>query len=160
MIALTGVTPSLFAGWQIYHQSGPTDRHELRTAYQSAGIPHVVTSYCNDMAAAWGGADAAVGRAGAGTVAEAWGTMTPTLFLPYPWHRDDHQQANAAPLIECGGAVLIRDTTDAQANAGACTEPLRRLLDPEHAGQMRAALQELGPTDGAISVSRGLLGRQ
>ena len=62
-----------------------------------------------DMASVWSVADAALCRAGAGTVAELAASGTPALLLPYPHHRDRHQAANAADLVRAGAALQVPD---------------------------------------------------
>ncbi len=144
-------------GWQVLHQAGDSDQDALRDSYERAGVRAAVVPYCDDMASAWGAAAAAIGRAGAGTVAEAWGSRTPMLFFPYPWHRDEHQRANAAPLVSCGGALIERDTTDPAQTAEDTIDAFRRLLDANVRVEMVRSLEGLGPVDGADVLARSLL---
>ncbi|TVQ30621.1 MAG: UDP-N-acetylglucosamine--N-acetylmuramyl-(pentapeptide) pyrophosphoryl-undecaprenol N-acetylglucosamine transferase [Phycisphaeraceae bacterium] len=162
MAALAMDQPGLFTGWQVYHQSGEgkgtAGPQDLLAAYESAGVRAVIEPFCHDMASAWGGADLAVSRCGAGNVGEVWANAVPTLFLPYPFHRDQHQKHNARPLVEVGGAELVEDLIDSQKNlmyAGAALAAL--LSDAVRRDRMRAALRGLGPADGADRVSAALL---
>ncbi len=77
--------------WQIYHLSGPDREVPVRRAYEAAGIDGLVEPFQSRMGLAWGAAELAISRAGASSVAEAAANHVPTLFLPYPYHRDDHQ---------------------------------------------------------------------
>ena len=145
-------------GWQIVHQTGPNEDVAASQAYRELGIPAVATAFCADMAAFWGGADLAVSRCGAGAVGEVWANHVPTLFLPYPYHRDQHQKFNAEPLEEAGGAVIQTDHIDPQTNLVKSGPVLKDLLcDPIGRTAMRAALEALGPADGAVRVARALL---
>jgi UDP-N-acetylglucosamine--N-acetylmuramyl-(pentapeptide) pyrophosphoryl-undecaprenol N-acetylglucosamine transferase len=106
---------------------------------------------------AWGASDLAVSRAGAGSVAEAWANHTPTLFMPYPYHKDQHQKFNAAPLGECGGAVIVTDRIDEAANAGEAGKTILELMGSgAKRAAMRGALLKLGPADGAERIARVL----
>jgi UDP-N-acetylglucosamine--N-acetylmuramyl-(pentapeptide) pyrophosphoryl-undecaprenol N-acetylglucosamine transferase len=142
------------SGWQILHQTGKFDEAELRTAYQRAGVAHEIRGFFREIGQAWGAADIAVSRAGAGSVAEAWANRVPTVFLPYPYHKDEHQKHNAAPLVESGGAVLVKDHIDAAKNlddAGIAVMELVRNTSKRAA--MRAGLERLGEADGAKRVA-------
>ncbi|MEC9373072.1 MAG: UDP-N-acetylglucosamine--N-acetylmuramyl-(pentapeptide) pyrophosphoryl-undecaprenol N-acetylglucosamine transferase [Planctomycetota bacterium] len=155
-------SPEAFEGWQVFHQAGPSRETVGGTAladvYRGAGIDAVVVAFCHDMASAWGSADLAVSRAGAGSVAEAWANGTPTLFLPYPYHRDEHQRHNAAQLESAGAAVIVRDRIDADANVREAGETLGGLLtDGALRELMAAAMRGLGAGDGAGRVATHLL---
>ncbi|MBL0926827.1 MAG: glycosyltransferase [Phycisphaerales bacterium] len=152
--------PRALEGWQVLHLAGSEDAaRELAPVYRAAGVPAAVLAYCDDMGRAWGSADLAVSRSGAGAVAEAWAAGVPALFLPYPFHRDQHQRANAAALEKAGGAVIETDRIDASANDAALSPVLRRLLtDRGVLAGMREAMRRLGPADGAARVAEALAG--
>ena len=61
-----------------------------------------------DMDAAIVAADLLVGRAGSSTLAEAAANGLPMIVIPYP-HAAAHQRANAAELVDAGGAILVDD---------------------------------------------------
>jgi UDP-N-acetylglucosamine--N-acetylmuramyl-(pentapeptide) pyrophosphoryl-undecaprenol N-acetylglucosamine transferase len=164
MIRLVQDRSELLRMWQVIHQTGGTAGGEddaVREAYDSAGIPAVVRPFFERMGLAWGSADLAVSRAGAGSVAEAWANQTPTIFLPYPYHRDQHQRYNAAPLAEAGGAVIVDDLIAEIANVqtpGGPGATLSQLVhDVSQRDRMRNALVALGPADGARRIAASLL---
>lgn len=160
LIRLVRDRPELLRSWQIIHQTGAGEDAAVRDTYAAAGIPALIQPFFEHMGPAWGAADLAVSRAGAGSVAEAWANHTPTLFLPYPYHRDQHQRHNAQPLEAVGGAVIATDRIDEHANAGpagpgAILDALIR--DAPRRDRMRAALRGLGPADGARRIAVELL---
>lgn len=145
-------------GWQIIHQSGNVDPVPLETTYHEAGVPALVRDSFREMCLVWGAADLALSRAGAGSVAEAWANRVPTLFLPYPHHRDQHQRRNALVLEQAGAAAIHTDRVDPRANLGDAGKALLALLaDAPKRDRMRQALRSLGPCDGAETVARALL---
>ncbi|MEM7575854.1 MAG: glycosyltransferase [Planctomycetota bacterium] len=151
----TGVARK-FEGWQVLHYAGPgrDDVDTLREAYAEAGVSAVVEPFGHRMGLAWASADLALTRAGAGTVAEAWSNAVPTLFLPYPYHKDQHQRLNALPLSNAGGAVLLRDRIERDANVSEISGPVLELM---HNGNQREAmsgvLRDRPMGDGAARIA-------
>lgn len=146
-------------GWQVLHQTGDSDVEACTNAYRDAGVPAIVAPFVRGMGAWWGAADLAVGRCGAGIVAEAWANGVPALFLPYPYHKDQHQKANAMPLVRAGAAEVFTDRLDPAANARDVGVRLVELLtQPERLADMRKNCASLGPADGADRAADAVLG--
>jgi UDP-N-acetylglucosamine--N-acetylmuramyl-(pentapeptide) pyrophosphoryl-undecaprenol N-acetylglucosamine transferase len=144
--------------WQVLHQTGKDADSAVADAYKHAGLHAVVRPFTDQMADWWGAADLAVARSGAGNVAEVWANKVPTLFLPYPFHADDHQRANAMSLEESGGARIARDLVEPARNVESIGPVLLGLMESaEQRRQMRAALEKLGPADGAGRIADALL---
>jgi UDP-N-acetylglucosamine--N-acetylmuramyl-(pentapeptide) pyrophosphoryl-undecaprenol N-acetylglucosamine transferase len=142
-------------GWQVFHQCGKYPVEELQAAYDAAGVAAKVTAYCDQMGMAWRAADVAISRAGAGSVAEVWANAVPAIFMPNPFHDDGHQRRNVAPLLACGGSLVVNDENDAQANRHALAPVLNELLaDAARREKMRTAMQNHRPADGALQVAR------
>ena len=141
--------------WEVLHLSGASDRGRLESAYAEAGIKAVVLDFLDQMGLAWGAAELAVSRAGANSVAEVALNRVPTLFVPYPWHKDLHQQFNAQPLVDAGGAQLALDQIEPEANETSIGRPLRDLLlDPGRRRDMRTVLETLPARDGAMEIAK------
>jgi len=144
--------------WQVLHITGPTKDGDLSATYAQLGIPAKVISFCDTMGLAWGAATLAISRSGAGAVAEAWANAVPTIFLPYPFHKDDHQRLNAGPMVDAapgGGAVLLKDLIDAKQNASQLATPVLELVcDERKRDAMVAALRATRPVDGAEAVAQ------
>lgn len=117
---------SQLVGWQLLHLSGQEDAERLRQAYSQARVRAVVLPYTHQMAAALKITSLAVARSGAVSLAELAATATPAILMPYPYHRDMHQIANAQMLAARGAALVVPDAKDPAANAAA----LRRVLLP------------------------------
>lgn len=141
-------------GWQVLHQCGKDEEAALVAAYAKAGIKAVVVPFTRQMGLWWGAADVAISRAGAGTVAEAWCNRVPCVFLPYPYHNDDHQRHNAQILADRGAAVICTDHVDQGKNLIEAGEVIAGLLqDPEKLQTLAAGSVGLPPADGARVVS-------
>ncbi len=147
-------------GWQVLHLTGEKDVAEVSRAYVRAGVPALISKYKDEMGLVWRAAELAVARPGASSVAEAWANGVPTVFLPYPFHRDEHQRLNAEPMVAAGGAVLLRDLVRPEANAKPLKQAVCDLVrDVERLGVMRERLMASGASDGAAVVARWVLER-
>ena len=155
LVADAGAAAAL-AGWQVLHVAGIEAGavEALGRAYRGAGVSAVVLPFCGRMDLAWAAADLGVTRAGAGTVAEAWANALPCVMLPYPFHRDQHQRHNAAPLCERGGAVLLTDAIDPSRNVEGLRGVLLPLLgDAGRRAEMHGRLRSSVVGDGAGALA-------
>lgn len=162
LIAMVEETPEALAGWTILHQVGPPSGDgadpDVAGAYAQAGLAATVVETIDRMGDAWGACDLALSRCGASSVAELWANEVPSLLLPFPYHRDQHQRLNAAPLVACGGAALCTDLVDPQRNLASAGAELASLLSDEpRRTAMRRSLRSLGPADGARAVAASLV---
>lgn len=158
MMAMCDRRPELFEVWQVLHQCGAGGAEACRAAYERSGVRAVCVEFIDAMGEAWGAADLSLTRCGAGAVAEVWANRVPSVFLPYPYHRDDHQRLNAEPLVSAGGALLATDHLEAAANLAEAGVMLGELLEePVRLDGMRVALERLGPADGADSAARAAI---
>lgn len=145
-------------GWQVLHQTGKGEDEKARAAYAAAGIDADVRVFLTDMACAWGAATFSVARCGANTVAELWANQVPSLLLPYPYHKDEHQKFNAEPLERCGGALVRRDHVDVEGNLADAGAALLRVMEGGgEVEKMQAGMAGLGAADGAARVARRLV---
>lgn len=154
--------PEAFASWQVIHQVGSkisdAELDALRSAFRDAGIKSWIERYIDSMGIALAAADLAVGRCGAGSVAECWAAKLPCVFFPYPYHKDEHQKHNAKVLTQPGAAVIFEDLIDTQRNFNEHSAAFAELLG---AGEIRSdmlrAYDQLGEPDGACVVARELM---
>lgn len=159
MIMLAREQADVLRGWQIYHLTGHGREGDVSAAYEQAGIAARVQPFQSSMGLAWGAADLAISRAGANSVAEIAANAVPTLFLPYPHHRDQHQRFNAAELVEMGGALCVEDHIDAATNLRKHGDLIRSLLsNATRRESMRKVLEASRPENGAAIMARMVLG--
>lgn len=161
IVAMTESHPEAFDGWQILHLAGDADASRVQKAYASVGAacPVRVIPFCRAMGLAWGAATVAVSRAGASSVAEAIANRVPTIFVPYPWHKDLHQLANIQPWLDQQCAWTAEDLRDGQQNS----ETLGRLLvdvltDDAMRDQTQKRLNELEVVDAARVIASRVVG--
>ncbi len=142
------------AEWQVIHLSGAGQRDEVAAAYEAAGVRARVEAFCNQMGLVWSAATLAITRAGAGSVAEVWANRVPAIFLPYPYHKDEHQKFNCEALVNGGAAMLVKDQVDPIANVAQLSGPLVELLSNDNRREgMRQVMARTAPPDGAAAIA-------
>ncbi len=159
--ALNRTLPSLLSSpggipkeTQVVHVSGPSMKEEVEEAWKAGGVRAKVFPYLRAMEMAFAAADLAVCRGGAMTMGEVAAARLPALVVPYPWHKDMHQEANAAPLARAGGAVVLPQ--DRLEEEGA--ERVASLLgNPSRLDAMRKALAGLDLAAPAAPLAEDLL---
>ena len=142
-------------GWQILHLSGKEHAERVRGEYRERSIPAGVIDFTPAMADVWAVADLAVARAGASTCAELTACGVPSILMPYPFHKDMHQRANAQVLQDAGAAVLMDDARDRKRNAERLRPIVESLLyDADRRTAMSEAARALGKPDAADQVAQ------
>lgn len=145
--------------WQVLHLTGAADEQRVRDAYAAKNVTARVLAFTHDMHLALAAADVVVSRAGASTLAELTALGKPSVLLPYPYHRDRHQHANAQVLVDEGAALMLEDRCDAAADRGPLLAALERLLgDDAYRAQMRSAALRMSCPDAAKKVAEWMLG--
>lgn len=93
----------LATGWQVLHLTG------AKSEVTDPGLEgYRMVEYADRMDLALALADAAVSRAGAGTVSELAALGIPAVYVPYPVGNGE-QRFNAAPVVAAGGGLLVAD---------------------------------------------------
>lgn len=149
----------LWNGWQILHLAGEGNTEGLIQTYQQHGLKAKVLPFLDEMGLAWGAADVAISRCGAGSAAEVLANGVPTIFLPYPYHKDQHQRHNVARMEAAGGCVILTDLIEPGANAAAVEPVLTELMaDADRRKLMRDALAKLQQPNGAEQLAEAVMG--
>lgn len=140
---------------QVRHQAGRQGAEATQARYREAGIDAEVTPFIEDMAAAYGWADAVVCRAGALTVSELAAVGLGAVLVPFPHAVDDHQTANAGFLVDAGAAVLCPESA---LSAETLLNALKPLLDDREAAlAMANRARAVAVTDAAERVAAACL---
>lgn len=130
------------------------DVEPLLRAAEATEVVHPV-AYLDRMDSAYAAADAALCRAGAGTVAELAVTGLPAVLVPYPFATGDHQRENAAELLAANAARIVPDAEADAATLGPIIEELAR--DRTRLDQMSAGARSVGRPDAADELARWVL---
>ena len=68
---------------------------------------YVQKKFTNEIAALIQNCDLVISRSGAGTINELIQTKKPSILIPYPNSKNNHQEKNAMIIVEIGGSLLI-----------------------------------------------------
>jgi len=68
---------------------------------------YVQKKFTNEIAALIQNCDLVISRSGAGTINELIEAEKPSILIPYPYSKNNHQEKNAMILAASGGSVLI-----------------------------------------------------
>lgn len=160
-VAMARSHGAAFRDWQVLHLCGSNPAGGIaryERAWREAGIRAAVLPFLHRMGVAWGAAELALSRAGASSVAEAQANRVPTIFAPYPYHKDMHQRENAKPLVDAGAALMEVDAVDPESNLGGLGA---RVIELMASGgrrlEIRRALSEFPPPDSAERIAEFLV---
>jgi UDP-N-acetylglucosamine--N-acetylmuramyl-(pentapeptide) pyrophosphoryl-undecaprenol N-acetylglucosamine transferase len=147
-------------GWQILHLTGHNQYAEVAAAYR--GLPAVravVRPYCDKMGLAYAAGDVAVARAGASTLAELLAFGLPSILMPYPFHRDQHQMHQARAVESLGAAIVVQDYPENPAETSrALAQALEGLaVDSEKLALMSGRARAAGRPQAAEAIAREVL---
>ena len=95
----------------VRHQCGERTLQAAKDAYIENSVDVDLSAFIEDMAEVYAWADLVVCRAGALTIAELCAAGLPAVFIPYPAAVDDHQTANAGPMVAAGAATIIPEAS-------------------------------------------------
>ena len=68
---------------------------------------YVQKKFTNEIPALLQNCDLVISRSGAGTINELIETEKPSILIPYPYSKNNHQEQNAIILAENGGSILM-----------------------------------------------------
>lgn len=105
---------------------------------------HIVP-YITDMENALAAADLVIARAGALSLAEITVAGRPSILIPFPAAKDNHQYYNALSVVEQGGAYLVEEKDLDLAETVAKIQELGE--DREKREEMSKAARACGPFD-------------
>lgn len=144
--------------WQLLHLTGEREYQEVRRAYEEASVDAKILPFTDFMSDALAAADLVVGRAGASTLAELTAVGRASVLMPYPFHRDQHQVANARCLVRASATRIVIDQIDPAKNAPvlrAALEPLMR--DEAQRTAMAHAARRMGQGQAAWAIADHLI---
>jgi UDP-N-acetylglucosamine--N-acetylmuramyl-(pentapeptide) pyrophosphoryl-undecaprenol N-acetylglucosamine transferase len=95
-------------GVQLIWQTGKTNANQYVVASEPFKNVYV-SSFIDNMSAAYEAADIVISRSGAMAVAEIGIAGKAAIFVPYPHAAEDHQTFNAMSLVQQNAAEIVKD---------------------------------------------------
>ena len=140
--------------WQVLHLTGDPDLEEVQAGYAGRSVRASILPFTEHMPEALAAADLVVSRAGASTLAEITAMGRPAVLMPYPYHRDKHQLANARCLVRVAAARIVHDRIDPEENAPALRDVLEPLMtNADLRNAMAQAARRIGRGHAASQIA-------
>jgi len=140
---------------QFILQTGRPDHERVRAAVQAEDLPAAVMPFVRNIHMAYAVADLVVCRSGAMTLAEIAVCGLPSVLVPYPFAAHNHQEVNAANLVDRGAAVCI---LDAELTGERLAKEVAHLLaDRQTLSRMSANARLFARPDAAARLARSLI---
>lgn len=156
--SLLGKLDGFADDWQIVHLAGRSNFKKVKSKYVNAKISNKILGYFDDMANLLAAADLVIGRSGAVSVAEFAASGTPSICMPYPYHKDRHQYLNAGKLVEAGAAVIVDDLPDEKDRSEWLAEELEELMrDEKKRQEMAEACGAVAKPEAALKIAEKLV---
>tara|TARA_Y100000589_G_C27184633_1_gene642144 strand:+ start:255 stop:1343 length:1089 start_codon:yes stop_codon:yes gene_type:complete len=77
---------------------------------------YIPIDFTNEIAALMQNCDLVISRSGSGSINEIIKTKTPSILIPYPYSKDNHQEKNALILSSKGCSIIINQNQDLEIN--------------------------------------------
>tara|TARA_X000000950_G_scaffold95041_1_gene119776 strand:+ start:3105 stop:4223 length:1119 start_codon:yes stop_codon:yes gene_type:complete len=125
-------------------------------AYEAAGISVNLVPFVEDVAGELAKAHLFIGRSGASTVAEVTAAGRPSIFVPYPHHKDQQQKRNADVIADAGGAWMM--TQDGFTPEAVLARIETLLQNPESLLKAAQNAKNCGMPEAAQNLADALMG--
>jgi UDP-N-acetylglucosamine--N-acetylmuramyl-(pentapeptide) pyrophosphoryl-undecaprenol N-acetylglucosamine transferase len=141
---------------QILHLTGGPDFENVANTYAHLKLQARVLPFCSQMELALGAATAAIGRAGASSLAELVAVSVPAILIPYPTAKGNHQFHNAHTFAATGAALLLEQ--NAATSETLTPLVLDLILNRSRREQMQRALARWHAPRAAEQIALQMLG--
>jgi len=90
--------------FRIVHIVGESN---LKPFHVKSSKNYIQKKFTHEIAALIQNCDLVISRSGAGTINELIETEKPSILIPFPYSKNNHQEKNALILAESGGSILM-----------------------------------------------------
>lgn len=142
---------------QIIHIAGDRDKDFVQREYSEKNLDVKVLGFVKEMDVVYKFADLFISRAGATTIAELTALGKPSILVPFPHAKDNHQFYNAKVVSEKGAAILFEEK---ELNEKILADKVINILDDEKKiEEMSKNSADLGKPDAAVNIANKILGQ-
>lgn len=140
---------------RIVHVTGMDKFTDIAARAEQSPVATQVLAFEKDMARLYAEADLIVSRAGATALAEIAALGIPAALVPYPFAKDNHQEANARCFERAGAARVFLEQ---QLTGPKLAEELRALLAArQKLAEMGARMKSLGRPGAGATIARRVI---
>ena len=142
-------------GVSLVWMTGKEDLKMAQAAVKKTGIRAHTAEFIHDAASAYAACDAAVLRAGAGTLSEIAALKVPSVLVPYPYAAANHQEKNAGVFAARRAAEVIKDSL---LSAETLSDAVIRIVSKKENALMKRALGKMKLKNGTDEIIKVLEG--
>jgi UDP-N-acetylglucosamine--N-acetylmuramyl-(pentapeptide) pyrophosphoryl-undecaprenol N-acetylglucosamine transferase len=110
----------------VAQQSRASDIEYIKNLYKDISIDAEVKNFFQDIESHYKNADILIGRSGASTINEIIEYHLPSILIPFPHAKDNHQAYNAKNLAEFKSAILLHQK---DASPESLSKDISKLID-------------------------------
>ena len=101
---------------------------------------YIPICFTNEIAALMQNCDLVISRSGSGAINEIIKTKSPSILIPYPNSKNNHQEKNALILSSIGGSIMIKQNENLEINL---KENLQKIfyMEPNNSKKQNKILQ-------------------
>ncbi len=77
---------------------------------------YIPIGFTDEIAALMQNCDLVISRSGSGAINEIIKTKSPSILIPYPYAKENHQEKNALILSSIGGSIMIKQNKNLEIN--------------------------------------------
>ncbi len=103
------LNPELQKRLKLVQQCKESDIENLRAIYENMNINYEISPFFSDISDRLANAHLIISRAGASTIAELVVVNRPSILIPFPYDKDNHQIFNAEYLQDLGMARVVME---------------------------------------------------
>ncbi len=92
---------------RVYFQARSDLRETIETDLLKAGVRYEVSEFFEDICDKIANSQLVISRAGASTLSEIAVIGRPSILVPYPSAKDDHQSSNAFAMQNAGASIVV-----------------------------------------------------
>jgi len=149
--AISALPMEMLRNIRVSHQARDEDASRVSQYYADHGINADVQPFFHDVPRRMSEAQLVISRSGASSIADLTVIGRPSILIPFAAAAGDHQNANAAGLVEAEAAVLI---TEAAATPETLTDHIQMILtNGTAATQMANSALALGKPEAAQTLA-------
>ncbi|RDD34396.1 UDP-N-acetylglucosamine--N-acetylmuramyl- (pentapeptide) pyrophosphoryl-undecaprenol N-acetylglucosamine transferase [Wolbachia endosymbiont of Cylisticus convexus] len=135
---------------KVMQQCTKKNMNKVESSYKSEKVNCELSEFFDDMESRLASAHLVISRAGATSIAEITLAERPTIYIPYPHSKDNHQFYNAKHIENSGAAVTVEQNSKTEKNLIELL--INLLLNPKKLLNIANNTKKTGIKSGTIEI--------